>query len=86
MRTIEFQLDIGFCGCGDEGTMIVSDDMTNDDIDQMVHDMAMEWAQSWEGDERLGWGNEDEDQEEVTDMFYQNVCGSWKFVEPEEDE
>jgi hypothetical protein len=84
MRTIKFELDIGFCGCGDEGTMTVSDDMTNAEIDEMVHDMAMDHAQSWEGDERLGWGNEDEDQDEVTEQFYENVGGSWQFVENEE--
>lgn len=81
MRTIIYELDIGFCGCGEEGTMEVSDTMTDKEIDEMVHEMAIQHAQSWEGDERLGFGNEDEDQEEVTDEFYQNVCGSWRFLE-----
>lgn len=81
MRTIAFNLEIGFCGCNDEGTMTVPDDMTDTEIDEMVHEMAMEHAQSWEGDERLGFGDEDQDEEEFTEQFYEGVSGSWHFVE-----
>jgi hypothetical protein len=82
MRTIEYELDIGFCGCGDEGTIQVPDDMTNSEIDEMISNMAHEWADSWEGDSRLGF-TEDANEatmEEESDSFRENVCGSWKFI------
>lgn len=77
MREIFYRLEIGYAGCQDEGATVVPDDMTNDQIDNMVHEMALEHAQSWEGDERLieDW-NADE-----TDYFYQNVEGTWEFIE-----
>lgn len=84
MRKIRVNLDIGFAGCGHEDIIEVPENMTPAEIDEMVHDMAMDWAQSWEGDERLGWGHEDEDQEEVTEQFYEGVGGTWEDTDDEE--
>lgn len=81
MRYIKYYLDIGYAGCGDEGVTEVGD-MDDAEIDQMVNDMAHEWADSWEGDERLGFGNEDEDQEEVTTNFREGVSGWWCEATP----
>ncbi len=86
MRRISYKLDIGYSGCQDEGETLVNDDMTNAEISEMVNDMAIEWANSWEGDSRLGWEEEmtEEENEEQTDSFYENVEGSWEFVTGEE--
>ena len=83
MRTIKYNLEIGYCGCNDEGTTTVPDSMSNSDIDQMVYEMAMEHAQGWEGDERLAWDSDmtEEEYDQATEWFYENVCGSWEFVE-----
>ena len=82
MRKIYYKLDIGYTGCGYEGVSTVADDMPDSEIDEMVNDMALQWAESWEGDSRLGWDDDmtDEEQEQQTEDFYQNVCGSWRFV------
>ena len=80
MRQIAYDLDIGYCGCNEEGVMEIEDTMTDKEIDDMVHDMALDHAASWEGDERLGWGSEDEDQDEITQQFYEGVSGSWRWV------
>lgn len=88
MRKIRYQLEIGYCGCSEEDVTEVPDSLTNREIDDMVHDMAMEHASSWEGDERLGWSSDMTDQEyqEETERFYQNVCGSWEFISDQEAE
>jgi hypothetical protein len=92
LRKIYYELDIGYCGCDDKGIIEVGDDMSDADIDDMVHEMALEHAASWEGDERLGFSNpddfeggydSDEYQQEV-DNFYDNVCGSWRDATPED--
>lgn len=76
MAKIKYVIDLGFAGCGDEGEEEIDDGMSKEQIDAYVDDMAQEWAQSWEGDERLysEWG------EEETESFYENVCGSWEYV------
>lgn len=86
MRKIAYELDIGFAGCGDEGVIEVDDNATDREISEMVDDMANEWAQSWEGDSRLGWDDEmsKEEQEEMTQDFYGNVSGSWKDATDED--
>ena len=87
MRKIDYVLDIGYCGCQDEGTTTVPDDMTDHEIDIMVNDMAVEWAGSWEGDERLGFdpdGSEEEQAQEA-EHFYEGVSGSWHWT-AEDDE
>jgi hypothetical protein len=89
MRKIRYKLDIGYAGCGDEGTETVPDDMTDADIDAMVQDMAQEHAASWEGDNRLCWDEDmsEEDYQDATEHFYEGVCGSWSFVlDGDEDE
>lgn len=73
---IFYELDIGYAGCGDEGEIEVDDNMTDKQIDEYVHEMALDWAQSWDGDERLG----DEWDEEGTAQFYENVSGSWRHA------
>lgn len=78
MRYIKYYLDIGYAGCDDEGIIIDAHDMNDAEIDEMVNDMAHDWADSWEGDERLCFGNEDEDQEEVTADFRAGVSGWWE--------
>lgn len=87
MRYIKYNLEIGYCGCDDEGVTTIPDNYDDGDIDMMVNDMANEHAASWEGDERLGFSydadyDSEEYQEEV-DSFYANVSGSWDFITEE---
>ena len=86
MRHIVYTIDVGYCGCGDDGIATVTDDMSNADIDNMVNDMAHEHANQWEGDYRLAWDEDmsEEEYEEATDMFYENVCGSWSWATAED--
>jgi hypothetical protein len=87
MRYIKYNLEIGYAGCDDEGIISVPNDYDNNDIDNMVHDMAMEHASSWEGDERLCWDSDmsEDEYNEATEHFYDGVCGSWEWVTDEED-
>lgn len=87
MRKIYYTLDIGYAGCGDEGITTVDDDMTDSEIDEMVDNMAHDWAASWEGDQRLGFDEDDEDipYDQQVEDFYQGVSGSWRWA-TEEDE
>lgn len=82
MRKISYKLEIGYPSCSDEGEAEVDDNMNNDEIDTMVHDMAQEYGASWEGDERLAWDEEmsEDEYEDATESFYENVEGSWKFI------
>jgi hypothetical protein len=84
MRHIYYEIDIGYAACGTEGVMTVEDSATDESIDQSVHEAAMDYASSWEGDERLGWGHEDEDQNEVTDSFYENIGSHWRDATPDD--
>ena len=77
MAKIKYVIDLGFAGCGDEGEEEIDDGMSKEQIDAYVHDMAQEWAQSWEGDERLYY----EWNDEVTEHFYENVYGSWEWAD-----
>ncbi len=83
MRKIEYKLDIGYCGCGDEGETKTTDDMTDEQIDHMVNDMAHEWASQWEGDIRLCWDEDmtEEEYDEATQSFYEGVSGSWTEID-----
>ena len=87
MRTIYYNLEIGFACCNDEGTMDVPDDMTDAQIDIMIHEEALEWAQSWEGDERLGFDpyQSEEDMEQEIQSFYENVDSSWRWAKEGEE-
>ncbi len=86
MRRIYYDLYYGYVGVGESGEQEVDDDMTDSQIDTMVHEMALEGAQSWEGDERLGWHSDmtDEEYEQETEYFYENVGGSWRWAEEDE--
>jgi len=86
LKYIRYILDISYCGCGDEDVMSVNDNMTDAAIDDMVHDMAMEHATSWEGNERLCWDREmsEEEYEQATEHFYEGVSGSWDYITEEE--
>ena len=79
MRKIKVTCSIGFAGCNDEEIVEVDDSMTVKDIDEMVHEMAMEHANSWEGDERLG-----EWDEEFTEMFFENAHSWWEDAEEDD--
>lgn len=83
MKKIAYKIDIGYHGCGDSGTIEVPDDTTDDEINRIVEEMTMEHAASWEGDERLGWGSEmsEEEFEQETEFFYENVSSDWHWVE-----
>jgi hypothetical protein len=90
MRYIKYNLEIGYCGCNDEGVLPVPDGMPNNAIDDMVNSMAQEHASSWEGDERLGFTSPDDEdytdelaEQEVED-FYANVDGDWEFITEDE--
>lgn len=71
---ITFFADIGFAGCGNEYTIDVPDDYTPFDLDDLAWDMAVEWAQSWIGDERLF---SEEQWEEIGDSFEEEYVSSW---------
>lgn len=87
MRTIYYRLEVGYVGCHDEGELEVSDDMTDADIDAMVHEMALEWATTWEGDTRLAWDEDmtEEEHEEATESYYEGVEGSWVWTTEDDD-
>lgn len=86
MRKIYYEIDVGYCGCGHEDTTTVDDDMSDGEIDQMVNDLAMDWAQQWEGDERLCWDSEmsSEEYDAATDEFYSGVSGWWRWATDED--
>lgn len=85
MAKISYKLEIGYAGCQEEGELYIDDNMTDEEIDNMINEMAHEHAASWEGDTRLGWHDDmtDEEYDEANESFYENVEGSWEFVEDE---
>ncbi len=87
MRKIRYDLDIGYPGCNDEGVMEVPDGMCPAEIDEMVNDMAAEYGNSWEGDERLGWSSDmtEEEHEQENESFREGVCGSWQWAREDDD-
>lgn len=86
MRHIKYYINIGYCGCDEEGVTTVPDNYDDGDIDRMVSDMAYDYAESWEGDTRLGFTdyNDDDWTEELAkeerDNFYANVGGHWEWA------
>lgn len=82
MRTIAYTLEIGYPGCEEQGEMNIPDDFTDADIDNLIDSMAIEHANEWEGDSRLGWDCEmsQEKEEEYTEQFYEGVYGHWKEI------
>lgn len=82
MARIKYKLEIGYAGCDEEDEIEVDDDMTDEEIQSMIDEMAQEWASSWEGDTRLGWNDEmtEEEYEQECEFFYENVCGYWEYV------
>lgn len=85
MRKIKYNLEIGFCGCNEEDEMEIDDDMSDEDISNMINNMANEYAVGWEGDTRLGWedGMDEEEYDEVTERYYEGVYGAWEFIDGE---
>ncbi len=78
-RKIEYTLETGYSGCSDHGEMEVDDNATDEEINQMIWEMAQEHGVSWEGDERLM--DEDEWQSEYgLHSFYEGCEGYWKFI------
>jgi hypothetical protein len=75
-------LSIGYAGCDEEGILEIDDEMSSDEIEIMIDDMAHEHANSWEGDSRLGWDDEmsKEEYEEECELFRENVEGSWRIA------
>ena len=82
MRYIKYGIDIGYCGCGDEGVISVPDNYDDNNIDMMVNDMAHEYADSWEGDQRLGFDDDvsEEEYEQQVEDFRANVSGWWEWA------
>lgn len=84
MKKIMYEINLGWAGVGEEDEMEVDDNATDSDIDAMVHEMALECASSWEGDQRLMSEEEWEDEDNVQ-HFYDNASGSWRWVDEPED-
>ena len=78
MTKIKVTCSIGFPSCDYEEIVDVTD-MNEAEIQQMVHEMAMEHASSWEGDERLGEWDEDS-----IEHFSENAYGTWEYTEEDE--
>ena len=79
MAKIYYELDVGYCGCGDEGVIDVGD-MPEKSYDDLVNEMALEWANQWVGDERL---MSEEEWKEDEESFWGNVGGTWEPYDPE---
>jgi hypothetical protein len=82
MRKIKYTLDIGYCGCQEEDTMVIPDDMTDNEIDTMLDEMVHQYADSWEGDSRLGFDPDasEEEQEDHAHSFREGLSGYWEEV------
>ena len=78
MRKIRLVAEIGFAGCGDEQFIEVDETVTDKELTRMANEFAMEHASSWEGDDRLGFDIENEDDVEA---FWEGVEGWWEEVE-----
>lgn len=81
MTKIRYTISIGYAGCDEEDVIDIADDMTHDQIDAMVDEMAQEYAQSWEGDQRLCWDDDmtEEEYGDATHAFYENIAWSWEY-------
>lgn len=84
MRKIKYKLEIGFCGCDDEGVMEVTE-AEFQRMDQIIEDMSLEWSSSWEGDTRL-YEEEWDSMSDGYEEYYANCSGSWEEISDEEYE
>ena len=84
MRKIRYSLEIGFAGCQDEGVMEVDDEISEQEIEDVLNEMALNWASGWEGDERL-FSEEEWEEEGASENFYENVYASFEFIPLDEE-
>ena len=74
---IKYHLEVGYCGCDDEGVINIPSDREHE-IDNIVNDLAMNWAEQWVGDTRL---MDEEEWEENEENFWGDVGGSWEIYD-----
>lgn len=79
-KKVTFFADLGWCGCNDEQTLEVDASMTDKELDNMAWEMACEWSQSWEGDERL-MSEEEWDELEPGQFEAEFVSGWWELTD-----
>lgn len=80
MRYVRYSLEVGFCGCNEEGVMAF-DDKDFVHVQETLDAMAQDHATSWEGDTRL---YDEEEWAEMADDFYSNVYATWDEISEEE--
>ena len=74
MAKIYYEIDVGYCGCGNEGVIEVGE-ATDEERNAIVQELANSWAEQWIGDERLMSAEEWEESEEY---FWEGVGGFWE--------
>jgi len=81
MRKLIAHLYTGYCGSDGHAAFSVEDDASEDEIDQIVYEMALEHACSFG---YYPYPDDDEDFDEENDGYSYSIEGAWEDYIPEE--
>lgn len=84
MKYVKFMCETPFCGTELEEYCAFEDNITEEELDDILNDMVYDNAQSFEYC-ATGWGSDFESEEE-REAYYEDCCGSWVYISKEEYE
>lgn len=84
MKYVKFICDTPYCGTKMEEYLSFDDDVTEEELNDILNDRIYDNAESFEYC-ATGWG-EDFESEEDREAYYEDCTGSWAFVTKEEYE
>lgn len=84
MKYVKFICDTPYCGTETEEYLSFDDDITEEELNDILNDIIHDNAESFEYC-ATGWG-EDFESEEDREAYYEDCTGSWAFVTKEEYE
>lgn len=82
MKYVKFKGGTSYCGCDFEEYEKYEDNITNEELDDILNEMIMDNAQSYEHC-ATGWNGSFEDEDEECE-YYDSAYGDWTFISEEE--
>lgn len=84
MKYVKFMCETPFYGTDSEEYCAFEDNITKEELDDILNDMVYDNAQSFEYG-ATGW-NSDFESEEEREAYYEDCYGSWVYISKEEYE
>lgn len=82
MKYVKFEGGTSYCGCDFEEYEKYEDDITNEELDDILNEMINDNAQSYEHCATGSDGSFEDEEEE--DEYYDSAYGTWTFISEEE--